>query len=426
MLKERVRVHTPIVKEKPEDDLRGVHYLQVNRDQIEEKEEDDENDLEMRALKDFSNSVELPSRRIYPVMTKDQEQLVFRSYRNQAILVNIWKEENPILKVSRLKKLPDDPGKYLYLYDWYEKKAKKEVLKSIVLMPAYFESKKKLSKTEKVQYQNVCNDSDDLYSYIFNCNKGLVINIAQKHLGRGMPLDDLVQEGYEVLKKAIEKFDVDRDLKFSTYATWWLKQGIGRSIHARSRMIRLPVGVEQLLGWIERIVKQHQRETSGEYLDRDTLRQLLLEDRPDESIITIDSTLDVYFSLLKKVTSLDKTINDDDSKSLGELIPDESIGDPGIINISSRESLIAAAKECIEIRLLQKTNSYKNLVKNDVETYMTIFLERVYADTENRKSLELVGQLIGKTRERARQLEAELIRWLKQDEKFNDVLLSVI
>ena len=224
------------------------------------------------------------------------------------------------------------------------------------------------------------------FEHLILANSRLVISVARRYRGRGVPFTDLIQEGHIGLMRAAKKFDWRRGLKFSTYATWWIRQAVTRSISDQSRTIRLPV----YMG--EQITKlRHAGMQLTQVLGRDpTLEELAVKlevpvTRVEELIHAMEQPL-----------SLEKPMDEENDRELGDLIPDDDGNDPEewatdvLLGDDVRvalEELPPREREALELRYGLKSGKPH--------------------------TLEAIGKHLGVTRERARQLEAQALRRLR-------------
>jgi RNA polymerase primary sigma factor len=224
------------------------------------------------------------------------------------------------------------------------------------------------------------------FEHLILANSRLVISVARKYRGRGVPFTDLIQEGHIGLMRAAKKFEWRRGLKFSTYATWWIRQAVTRSISDQSRTIRLPV----YMG--EQITKlRHAATQLTQSLGRDpTLDEL------SEKLEVPVSRVEELIRAMEQPLSLEKPMDEENDRELGDLIPDEDGPDPeawtreilmGDDLRSALEELPPREREALELRYGLKNG----------KTH----------------TLEVIGQHLGVTRERARQLESQALRRLR-------------
>lgn len=252
------------------------------------------------------------------------------------------------------------------------------------------QSDQPLTRAMKRDLKVLAKEGKKARAHLLEANLRLVVSLAKRYTGRGMPLLDLIQEGNLGLIRAMEKFDYTKGFKFSTYATWWIRQAITRGMADQSRTIRLPVHLVEQVNKLSRIKRE-----MYQHLGREATNEELAEESGIE-----ESKIEMLLRQSRDPVSLDMPVGADEEAPLGDFIEDSEATDA--------ETAVVASMRHSDIRSVLSTLEQRE---------QDVIRLRYGLDDGVPRTLDQIGRRFGLSRERVRQIEREVMSKLRDGER---------
>ena len=369
--------------------------------EVEDLEDETDVDAVVPADTDAAAVAEKKPAKTADELSGDEEEIVEPSEKDKASGDFVWDEdESEALRQARkdaeltasadsVRAYLKQIGKVALLNAEEEVELAKRIeagLYATQLMTDLTDKGEKLPAAQRRDMMWICRDGDRAKNHLLEANLRLVVSLAKRYTGRGMAFLDLIQEGNLGLIRAVEKFDYTKGYKFSTYATWWIRQAITRAMADQARTIRIPVHMVEVINKLGRI----QRE-----LLQDLGREPTPEELAKEMDITPEKVLEIQ-QYAREPISLDQTIGDEGDSQLGDFIEDS-------------EAVVAV--DAVSFTLLQ--DQLQSVLETLSEREAGVVRLRFGLTDGQPRTLDEIGQVYGVTRERIRQIESKTMSKLR-------------
>ena len=369
------------------DDEEGIETLDSIKKRLLKKAKAEDNEIEQSEIQEAISFLDLEDSDVEELIAyfKDNKINVISDEDEEGIEELEFSEDDPSMDMSD-EDVPDEKElqdiSKLVIGDVKVNDSVKIYLKEIGKVPL-------LNAQQEIELaQRIIAGDEDAKQELITANLRLVISIAKRYAGRGMPFLDLIQEGNMGLIKAVEKFDYTKGFKFSTYATWWIRQAITRAIADQARTIRIPVHMVETINKITRAQRQLVQE-----LGRDPTAEEISERL--EGALTPARIREIQ-RINQEPVSLETPIGEEDDSHLGDFLEDKEVESPSDYTTKS------LLKDELNEVMLELTDRERRV------------LELRYGLIDNHpRTLEEVGKVFGVTRERIRQIEAKAIKKLR-------------
>ncbi|MDT5224168.1 MAG: polymerase primary sigma factor [Mycobacterium sp.] len=370
-------------------------------DLVEDVTPDAEDPVLEAADGEVEGAVVVPASAVTDAVTEEDEEIAEPTEKDKASGDFVWDEdESEALRQARkdaeltasadsVRAYLKQIGKVALLNAEEEVELAKRIeagLYATQLMVELTDRGEKLPAAQRRDMMWICRDGDRAKNHLLEANLRLVVSLAKRYTGRGMAFLDLIQEGNLGLIRAVEKFDYTKGYKFSTYATWWIRQAITRAMADQARTIRIPVHMVEVINKLGRI----QRE-----LLQDLGREPTPEELAKEMDITPEKVLEIQ-QYAREPISLDQTIGDEGDSQLGDFIEDS-------------EAVVAV--DAVSFTLLQ--DQLQSVLDTLSEREAGVVRLRFGLTDGQPRTLDEIGQVYGVTRERIRQIESKTMSKLR-------------